>query len=71
MSMTTPTLRDPRQMQRVFQANLYRFYVRAVQPTLVQFAPSVLEYGAFEDLDRFLSTASPQVENHTIARRST
>jgi len=65
MSTTTPTLRDPQQMPRVFQANLFRFYVRVVQPTLAQFAPNVLEYGAFEDLGRFLSAASAQVENHT------
>jgi hypothetical protein len=63
--MPTTSFRDPRQMPRVFQANLYRFYIRVVQPTLAQFAPSVLEYGTFEDLDRFLSAASAQVENHT------
>lgn len=62
--MTKPTLRDPRQMLRASEANLYRFYVRAVQPTMVQFALSMLEYGAFEDLDRFLSTVSLQVGNY-------
>jgi hypothetical protein len=65
VSTTTTILRDPQQMPRVFQANLYRFFVRVVQPTLAQFAPGVLEYGAFDDLDRFLSAASAQVENHT------
>lgn len=65
MSMTTPTLRDPGQMPRVCQVNLYRFYVRVMRPTLVQCTPSVLKCGAFDDLDRFLSAASAQVENHT------